>query len=50
MGASGLIRADETWFRRPVRQRCLVYRLCNLLSKAPESQWPEIAIRARACY
>ena len=28
----------------------LVHRLRNLRSKAPESQWPEIAIRARACY
>jgi putative transposase len=35
---------------RAVRQRCLVHRLRNLRSKAPESQWPEIAIRARACY
>ena len=32
------------------RQRCLVHRLRNLRSKAPETQWPEIAIRARACY
>lgn len=48
--ASGLIRAVETCFPRAVRQRCLVHRLRNLRSKAPESQWPEIAIRARACY
>jgi transposase-like protein len=33
-----------------VRQRCLAHRLRNLRSKAPESQWPEIAVRARACY
>ena len=49
-GAPGLIRAVETCFPRAVRQRCLVHRLRNLRSKAPESQWPEIAIRARACY
>lgn len=49
-GASGLIRAVETCFPRALRQRCLVHRLRNLRSKAPESQWPEIAIRARACY
>jgi len=49
-GAPGLIRAVETCFPRALRQRCLVHRLRNLRSKAPESQWPEIAIRARACY
>jgi putative transposase len=30
--------------------RCLVHRLRNLRSKAPESRWPEIALRARGCY
>jgi len=49
-GAPGLIRAVETCFPRALRQRCLVHRLRNLRSKAPDSQWPEIAIRARACY
>ncbi len=49
-GAPGLVRAAETCFPRALRQRCLVHRLRNLRSKAPESQWPEIAIRARACY
>jgi Transposase, Mutator family len=49
-GAAGLIRAAETCFPRAVRQRCLVHRLRNLRSKAPETKWPEIAIRARACY
>ena len=49
-GAPGLIRAVETCFPRAVRQRCLAHRLRNLRSKAPEGQWPEIAIRARACY
>ena len=49
-GAPGLIRAVETCFPRAQRQRCLVHRLRNLRSKAPEAQWPEIAIRARACY
>ena len=42
-GAPGLIRAVETCFPRALRQRCLVHRLRNLQSKAPESQWPEIA-------
>jgi transposase-like protein len=49
-GAPGLIRAAETCFPRALRQRCLAHRLRNLRSKAPDSQWPEIAIRARACY
>ena len=49
-GAPGLIRAVETCFPRALRQRCLAHRLRNLRSKAPDSQWPEIAIRARACY
>ena len=40
----------ETCFPRALRQRCLVHRLRNLRSKAPESQWPEIAARARGCY
>src|SRR5262249_53405972 len=45
-GAPGLIRAVETCFPRALRQRCLVHRLRNLRSKAPESRWPEIALRA----
>ena len=49
-GAPGLIRAIETCFPRALRQRCLVHRLRNLHSKAPDHQWPEIAIRARGCY
>src|SRR5207249_11528992 len=49
-GAPGLIRAVETCFPRALPQRCLVHRTRNLRSKAPESQWPEIAIRARAAY
>ncbi|MGH7393198.1 MAG: transposase, partial [Candidatus Rokuibacteriota bacterium] len=47
---AGPIRAVETCFPRALRQRCLAHRLRNLRSKAPDSQWPEIAIRARACY
>ena len=31
-------------------RRWLAHRLRNLRSKAPESQWPEIALRARAGY
>ena len=46
-GALGLIRAVETCFPRALRQRCFVHRLRNLRSKAPESRWPEIALRAR---
>ena len=49
-GAPGLIRAVETCFPRALRQRCLAHRLRNLRSKALEAQWPEIAVRARACY
>ena len=40
----------ETCFPRALRQRCLVHRLRNLRSKAPESLWAEIAARARGCY
>jgi transposase-like protein len=49
-GAAGLIRAVETCFPRAARQRCLAHRLRNLRSKAPDSLWPEIALRARAGY
>ena len=49
-GAPGLIRAVETCFPRALRQRCLVHRLRNLRSKAPENQWAEVAARARGCY
>ena len=49
-GAPGLIRAVETCFPRALRQRCLAHRLRNLRSKVPDAQWPEIAVRARACY
>jgi len=49
-GAAGLIRAVETCFPRALRQRCLAHRLRNLRRKAPEAEWPEIALRARACY
>ena len=49
-GAPGLIRAVETCFPRAARQRCLAHRLRNLRSKVPEGEWPEIAVRARACY
>jgi putative transposase len=49
-GAPGLIRAVETCFPRALRQRCLAHRMRNLCSKAPEAQWPEIAVRARAGY
>ncbi len=49
-GAPGLIRAVEICFPWGLRQCCLVHRLRNLRSKAPEHQWLEIAIRARACY
>jgi transposase-like protein len=45
-GAPGLIRAVETCFPRAVRQRCLVHRLRNLRSKAPESQWPAVERRS----
>src|SRR5438876_11327408 len=33
-----------------VPRRCPTLRLRNLRSKAPESRWPEIALRARGCY
>ena len=49
-GAPGLIRAVETCFPRALRQRCLVHRLRNLRSRAPESLWAEIAARTRGCY
>jgi len=49
-GAPGLIRAFEECFPRAVRQRCLVHRVRNLEKKVPEPQWPEVRVRAKACY
>ena len=49
-GAPGLIRAVETCFPRALRQRCLAHRMRNLRGKVPEATWPDVAIRARACY
>ena len=49
-GAPGLIRAVETCFPRALRQRCLAHRMRNLRSKVPDASWPDVAIRARACY
>src|SRR5262249_45143732 len=49
-GAPGLIRAVETCFPRALRQRCLAHRMRNLRGKVPETSWPDVAIRARACY
>jgi putative transposase len=49
-GAPGLIRAVETCFPRALRQRCLAHRMRNLRGKIPEATWPDVAIRARACY
>jgi len=49
-GAPGLIRAVETCFPRALRQRCLAHRMRNLRGKVPEATWPEVALRARACY
>src|SRR5262249_4432121 len=49
-GAAGLIRAVETCFPRTLRQRCLAHRMRNLRGKVPEATWPDVTIRARACY
>jgi len=49
-GAPGLIRAVETCFPRALRQRCLAHRMRNLRGKVPDAAWPDVAIRARACY
>jgi len=49
-GAPGMIRAIEECFPRSARQRCLVHKMRNLLSKVPEDVWPEFHARARACY
>jgi putative transposase len=49
-GAPGLIRAVETCLPRALRQRCLAHRMRNLRGKVPEATWPDVAIRARACY
>jgi putative transposase len=49
-GAPGLIRAVDTCFPRALRQRCLAHRMRNLRGKVPEATWPDVAIRARACY
>jgi len=49
-GAPGMLRAIEECFPRSVRQRCLVHKMRNLQSKAPEDAWPEFKARAQACY
>src|SRR5262249_23218178 len=49
-GARGLSRAVETCFPRALRQRCLAHRMRNLRGKVPDAAWPDVAIRARACY
>jgi putative transposase len=49
-GAPGLIRAVATCFPRALRQRCLAHRMRNLCGKVLEATWPEVALRARACY
>jgi putative transposase len=49
-GAPGLIRAVETCFPRALRQRCLAHRMRNLRGKVSDAAWPDVAIRARACY
>ena len=49
-GAPGVIRAIEECFPRAARQRCLVHKMRNLLSKVPEDLWPEFKARAQACY
>jgi transposase-like protein len=49
-GAPGMIRAIEECFPRSARQRCLVHKMRNLLSKVPEDLWPEFKARAAACY
>ena len=46
----GLIRAAETCFPRALRQRCLAPPAAEPAEQGPENQWPEIAIRACACY
>jgi transposase-like protein len=48
-GAPGLIRAVETCFPRALRQRWLAHRMRNLRAKVPDTAWPDVAIRARAC-
>ena len=49
-GAPGIIKAIETCFPRSERQRCLAHRMRNLAAKGPEDVWPEVKVRATACY
>ncbi len=49
-GAPGIIRAIEECFPRSGRQRCLAHKMRNLQSKVPEDVWPELKVRAQACY
>jgi hypothetical protein len=48
-GAPGVIKAIETCFPRPARQRRLAHRMRNLATKVPEDQWPEVKARIQAC-
>jgi len=49
-GAPGLIKATERVFAKSLRQRCLVHKLQNVLSKVPEHLRDEIKSRVRAVY
>jgi putative transposase len=44
-----VIKAIETCFPRPARQRRLAQRMRNLATKVPEDQWPEVKARIQAC-
>ncbi|MBE0433728.1 transposase [candidate division WOR-3 bacterium] len=47
-GAPGLIKAIKRMFGRSLRQRCLMHKLQNVLSKVPEHMRDEVKSRVRA--
>jgi hypothetical protein len=49
-GAPGIIKAIEICFSGAARQRCLAYRMRNLVAKVPEDVWPEFKVRVQAAY
>lgn len=49
-GAPGLIRAAEEVFASSLRQRCLVHKMRNILSKVPERASAEVKEAVRAAY
>jgi len=49
-GAPGLIRAIEEMFSKSLRQRCLVHKIRNIVSKLPSEAIPEVKAHLRSVF